>query len=79
MPMYTFMFSVPPGFVSEEIIPIPEEALNITFGEDSALIINPNRDPLPVARCEECGALVAMDTFSQTTHNRFHESLHTRW
>lgn len=74
MPMYTFMFAVPPQLVSEELVPIPSEGLEITFGEDTPRFIR-KADPLPILRCEECAALVVGDSYSQTMHNSFHDFL----
>lgn len=73
--MYTFMFSIPPQMVSQELVPIPSEALEITDRESTTQLFRLTPDPLPILRCEECGALVAGDSYSQTTHNSYHDRL----
>lgn len=73
MPMYTFMFNIPIEAVSQEIYPRDTEALTITQAGKETRILRTAYLTFPVLRCEECGALVAGDSYSQTKHNFFHD------
>lgn len=74
MPMYTYVFTVPSEFVSDKIIPLTEPQ-NITTDEDSAKVVIPPRQDLPVLRCGVCFALIAGDPESKGMHNDFHDFL----